>query len=198
MASKCISTLARLWPPNPLDHGLEVYFQNCLITASKFISKLARLWPPSASPTSLDYGVQVRTNIASKWISILACLPPPSASLSYSILASNCTTKLTRSRPPSLPDHCIQVHPPTFPIKASKRISEFAQSWPPSASLSSTQSRPPSAFPNSLDYGLQVHHEVHTITASKCITPFTLLSSPGAPLITLEYRLQPDWLYVYI
>jgi len=35
-------------------------------------------------------------------------------------------------------------------------------------------------------------------TASKCISKFSQLESPGAIPITLEYRRQPDWPYVYI
>jgi len=36
-----------------------------------------------------------------------------------------------------------------------------------------------------------------TTTASKCISKFSQLESPSAPLITLEYCVQPDWLSVY-
>jgi len=65
------------------------------------------------------------------------------------------------------------VYPPTRSITASKCISEF------------TLSRPPSASPNSLNHGFQVHllvhlilaskciNQTHSITASKCISEFT-------------------------
>ena len=61
------------------------------------------------------------------------------------------------------------MHLQTSSISASKCISQLPRSRPPSASLSSTCSRPPSASPNSLDYGLQVHLWVHSIMASQCI-----------------------------
>jgi len=56
-------------------------------------------------------------------------------------------SKLALSRPPSASL--------SYPI--SKCISKLAQSWLPTASVSSTQSRPPSASPNSVHHGLQVH-----------------------------------------
>jgi len=99
MASKCISTLARLWPPslhhhslqvhlhlarlrppNSLHHGLKV----CLITRSITPSKFTWSWPPSASPNSLDHDPGVHLNVhsimASKCISEYTGLLPPSAS----------------------------------------------------------------------------------------------------------------------
>jgi len=51
---------------------------------------------------------------------------------------------------------------------ASKCIPKLAQSWPPSASLSS------------LDPSLPVHIQNRSITASKCISEFTRSTSPSA------------------
>ena len=58
-ASQYSSKLARLRPPNSLDHGIQVYLQTCSITASKCFYTLAWSQPPSASPNSLDHSLQV-------------------------------------------------------------------------------------------------------------------------------------------
>ena len=68
----------------------------------------------------------------------------------------------------------LPVHLQTRSITASKCISEF--SW----------SRPPSASPNSLNYGLWVH----TIRASKCISKLAQSSLSSAPPNSLDYPLQ--------
>jgi hypothetical protein len=99
--------------------------------------------------------------MASMSISEPARSRPPSASLSYTILASKCITKLARLRPPS--------ESLSYLISASRCISKPAQSRHPSASLSSTRSRPPRAFPNSLDHSLQVYLSTPPITASKFV-----------------------------
>jgi len=65
-----------------------------------------------------------------------------------------------------LHDLSLQVHLHTRSIMASKCISEFTRSWPPSASLTST------------DNGLQVR----TIMASKCISKLAGLRPPSASL----------------
>jgi len=59
-------------------------------------------------------------------------------------MASKCISTLARSQLPSTHSHGLKVH-----------ICKLAQSWPPSAS------------PDSLDYGVQVHLQTHSITASK-------------------------------
>jgi len=140
-ASNCISTHTLWRPRNSLNSGLPTRS----ITASKFapswppksISKFGELRPPSshdhglqsASPNTLFHDLQVRTIVATKCIFILAQSPPRSASLSsldhviqtHSITASqSCTIMAT------------EVHLQTCSITASK----FAQSRPPSASLS--------------------------------------------------------------
>jgi hypothetical protein len=43
-----------------------------------------------------------------------------------------------------------------------------------------------------------VHHLTRLIILSNCISTLTQLEFPGAPLIALEFYLQPDGLYVYI
>jgi len=139
---------------------------------------------------SLQMQLQTRSILASKCIPKLARSRPPSSSLGYTILASKCISKLAASRPPSASL--------SYTISGFKSISKLARSWPPSASLSSTRSWPPSTSPNSLNRGLQVHLPVHTMMASKCISKLSQSASPGAPVITLQYRLQPDWPYVYI
>jgi hypothetical protein len=49
-----------------------------------------------------------------------------------------------------------------------------------------------------LDCCLQVHPPVHMIIAFKCICLVSQSASPGAPAITLQYRLPHYWPYVYI
>jgi hypothetical protein len=116
--------------------------------------------------------------------------------------------------PPSTPaisiNYGLQVNRYPCSITASKCISEFnlisacqsifkiARSQPPSASLSSIRSWPPSVSPCSVHRGLQVNFPVHTITSSMCISKFTHSASPDTPAMTLQCHLQPDWLYVYI
>ena len=106
------------------------------------MSKLARL----AQPSSHNHSLQVHNQ-------------------SCSIRASNCISKLARSRPvsasPSSLNHSLQLHLQTRSIAASKCISKLPLSWPPSAS------------PNSLDYSLQVNIQTRSITASECISKFT-------------------------
>ena len=106
-----ISKLARLRPPNSLDHTLKAR----MILALKCIFKLA--WSPyrSASLSLLDYGLRVYVQICSITASKFARLQPPSAS-------------------PHLLDHGLQVHIQTRSITTSKCISKLARSWPPSAS----------------------------------------------------------------
>jgi hypothetical protein len=62
----------------------------------------------------------------------------------------------------------LQVHLQTRSITGSKCLSEL------------TQSRPPSASPNSLDHGLQVHLQTCSITASKCISKLARLQPPNS------------------
>jgi len=208
-ASKCISALLHL--------GLQMHLQTHLITAYKCISGLHDL--------GLQMHLQTRSIMASKcisefnWISASKCI---SALLDLGLQMHLETRSITASKCISeLLDLNFQMHFLTHSITASKCISEFnsilafkcisellnyslhmhlqtARSRPPSASLSSTPSRSPCASPNSLDRSLQVHLPVHTITASKCISMFSRWASPDAPAITLQYRLQPDWPYVYV
>jgi len=163
------------------------------ITASKCISELLNL--------SLQMSVQTYSITASKWITELLDLGLQMHLRTRIITASKCISELLNLG--------LQIRLQPCSITASKCISELldlglqcisklAQSRPPSGSLSSTRSRPPSASSNSLDRGLQVHLPVYMITASKCISNVSQSASPGAPAITLQYRLQPDWPYVYI
>jgi hypothetical protein len=75
-ASKCISKLARIWPSNSHDHGLQVR----KIKAYKCISKLAQSRSRSGSLNSLDYVLRVYLQI-------------------HSITASKSISKLARSQP---------------------------------------------------------------------------------------------------
>jgi len=63
-------------------------------------------------------------------------------------------------------------------LTASKYSSNLARSWPPSAS------------PNSLNYGLQVHLWVHSISVSKCVSTFARSRRPSASLSSLDRSLQ--------
>ena len=155
-----------------------------MIMASKCISKLTHLQPPSASLGDFIS--------ASNCISILTRRQTLSVSLSYPVSAVRCVSKLAQSWPPCSQDHGFQLHLLTCQITASKCISEFTRSLPACASLRSTCSPRPSACSKSLNPSLQVHLQVHKITASNSIDTFSQLGSPGAPLITVEYRLLPD------
>jgi hypothetical protein len=140
--------------------------------------------------------------LASKCISKLVLSLSPSASHSYTIVASKCILKLARSRPPCASLSSTWFWPPTaslgYWISASKCITKRTRSRPRSTSPSSTRSQSPSASPNSLDRGLHVRLSFHTITASKFISKSSQFASPGARAITLQYRQQPDWPYIYI
>ena len=86
----------------------------------------------------------------------------------------------------SLQIDSLQVLLQSRSIIACKCISKLARSWLPTASSEFTRSRPPSASPNSLDYGLQVS----TILASKCISKLARLRPPSASLGSLYRSLQ--------
>jgi len=72
----------------------------------------------------------------------------------------------------------VQVHLQTCSITASKCISEF------------TRSRPPSASPNSLDHGLQMQLWFNSISASKCTSTLPRTRPPSAYLSSLNLGLQ--------
>jgi len=107
----------------------------------------------------------------------------------------------------------LQVHLQTRSMTASKCISQFTRSPPPSASpyslhhslqvnLWATRSRPPNASPNSLDRGFQMHlwvqldigRQVHfqtcLITVSMSISEFTQSRSPSASPNSFDNGLQ--------
>jgi len=122
--------------------------------------------------------------------------------ISLRISASKCISTLGRTRFSSAYLSSTRSRLPSaslsYSISAFKCISKPARSMPPTESLGSIRSRHPSASPNSLECCLQLNLPVHTITASKCISKYSQSLSPGAPAITLQYRPQPDWPYVYI
>jgi len=171
ITSTCICTLDQWRPPSSHDHGLQVHPQTCLIAASMCISEFNLV-------------------SASKCISKIAGLRPLSASLSYTIWASKCVSQLVQSRPPSASLTSTRSQPPVH--------------------LWVTRSRPPNPSPNwlnhdlqvhlwvQLDFGLKVHLQTRLIAGSKCISKFSQSGSPGAPAITHQYHLPPDWPYIYI
>jgi hypothetical protein len=102
---------------------------------------------------SIDHGVQVHLQTRSIMASKLARSRPPTA-----------LCKLVQSWPPSSHKHSLQVHLQTRSITASKFISELLdlglQVHLQTCSIAAskfTRPTPPSASPNSPDYGLQVH-----------------------------------------
>jgi len=129
MASKCISKLAGLRPASAHDQGLQVHLQTRSITASKF----AQSWPPCGIPPNSH-------NHGSKCISEQARLRHPSLHedglqvllQTSCITISECISKFTRSRPPSVSlntlDYRLQVHLQAHSIAASEYISEFTRS----------------------------------------------------------------------
>jgi len=203
-ASKCISELH--------DHGLQMHLQTrsiaaskcisefSLITASKCISEFTRSRPPSASPNSLDHGLQVPL-----WVTWSRPRNASPNSLDLGLQVHLCVT-----RSPNSLDHDLQVH-----LWVQLDLGLQVDLWV-------SRSRPPNASPNSLDLGLQahlwvqldlglqVHLQTRTIAASKYLSQFTWSrppsaslsslnqASPGAPAITLQYCLQPDWPHVYL
>ena len=89
---------------------MQLYLQSRSITASKF----ARSWPPQGiSPNSLDHGLQVHLQ-------------------THSITASQCISKLSRSRPPTIfpntLDCGLPVHLQACSIIASECVSQFTRS----------------------------------------------------------------------
>jgi len=89
-------------------------------------------------------------------------------------MASKCSSKLARWRPPSASPnslgYSLQVYLQTCLITTSK----FARSWSLGAST------------HSLDHGLQVHLQNHSITFFKCIFKLAWLRPRSASLSSLE------------
>ena len=92
--------------------------------------------------------------------------------------ASKYSSNLARSRPTSVSPNWLDYGLQVRTSMATKCISKLAQSWPPSASLSS------------LNLTIQVHIQTRSITASKCISEFTRSTSPRASLSSLDLSLQ--------
>jgi hypothetical protein len=86
IACKCITALARSWPPSialsGLDLGLQVHVEPRTIAASQCISEYTRYWPPNVCPNLLDNSLLMHL-----WV--------------HTILVSNCSSKLAQSRPPT-------------------------------------------------------------------------------------------------
>lgn len=122
-------------------------------TTSKYSSNFSRSKPPScsdqeldcASPCSIDYGLPV-----------------------FMIMNSKCIHKLTHLQPPSSHDYGLQVYLQSRSITTSSCISEFIQSWPPSASLRSLRHcLHQSVSPTLVDHSLQVLLNVHSSILSR-------------------------------
>jgi len=218
--SKCISKFTLSQPPNaspnPLHHGLQVHL---------WVTRSQR---PNASPNPLDLSLQVhlwvqldlvlQMHLQTRSISASKCISELHNLQTRSITTSKCISEFNLISASKwifeLLDlglhHSLQVY---FWVQLDHGLQVH---------LWVTRSRPPNASPNPLDLGLQVHlwvqhdlglqvsHQTRSITASKYISQFTRSrppsasrsslnqASPGAPAITLQYRLQPDWLYVDI
>jgi len=128
------------------------------LTTSKYTSNFARSLHRSASLSPHDHGLHVY--------------------LQTRLIVSKCIFKHARLRPPRLHDDGRQVHLQTRSIMASKCISEFTRSRPPSASLSSH------------DNGFQVHFWVHSISGSKCISKLAQSRPLSASLSSHNHGLQ--------
>jgi hypothetical protein len=86
---------------------------------------------------------------------------------------------MTRVSAPGAPSiDCLPVLVKTRSITASKCISKLPQS------------RPPSAYPNSLNRGLQVHLQTRSIAASQCISKVARSRPPSASPNSLDLALQ--------
>jgi hypothetical protein len=123
-------------PSVPLVDRLQVFLQIRSITAFKF----AQSDTPCASPSSLNYGLQVHL-----WV--------------HSLLASTCTSILTRSQcpitSPSSLRLSLHLNLLICSITTSNCIPEHV--W----------SRPPSAAVSLLDHHIPVHHEVFSTDCSQ-------------------------------
>ena len=103
---------------------------------------------------------------------------------SWSNTASKCVCKFARSRPRSVPPNSLHYRLHVCRIITSKCISKHGQLRPPSLYdhglqvhiSKATWSRPPSASPNSLDYGLQIR----PIITSKIMSKHALLRPPSS------------------
>jgi len=135
-------------------------------------------WIESRHPAGLlSTGSKYSSNLARPW--------PSSASLSYTIVASKCISKL-RSITAS---KCVweihnlgpQVHLQTHSIKAPK----FTPSWAPLGS------------PNSLNLGLQMHLCVHSIMASQSFCKLSWSRPPRVSLSSHNNRFQ-RYLWVHL
>jgi len=187
MATKCISKLARSWPPsaslNSLDYSLQVHL---LVRRSQ---------PPNASPKLPNRCLQVHV-----WVQL-------DLGLQLHLWVSR------SQRPnvaPQLLDYCFQVHLCVLLDDGLLVHLGVSRSRPPNKSPNpldrrlslhcwdQLDPRPPSASRSSLDRGLQVSFPVHLITASMCISKLSQSASPGAPAITLQFHLHSDWPFVYI
>jgi len=128
---------------------------------------------------------------------------------SRSIAASECISKPTWSRPPSvspdLLDYGLQVHLQTHSITASKCISRLARLRHSSLHDHSIHVHlkthsfmawkfaplwPPSASPISLDHGHQVYPQTYLITACKCISKHSRSRPPSVSPDSLDYCIQ--------
>jgi len=171
MSSKCISKLDQSQPLSSHPHGLQVYVQTRWIMASRYITEFNWI-PASKCSPKLARSRPPGASLSS------TCYQPPSAPLSYSIAVSKCFSNRAQSRHVSASL--------SYSIMASKCISKPGRSRPTSPSLSSTRS------------AHTIHDQTRSIAASKCISKFSESSTPGAPAITLQHHLLPDWPYVNI
>jgi len=203
------------WPPpsTPLisiDHGLQVHLQTCSITASKYISKLAQSRPTRISLTSRDY------DVVKQWSShcIQRGFVRKSGSGSRSVwrvweemkgylamrIYLNCVDlwKLGNSvwdQERGMID-CISynemmyIYPGVFQIYTPCCSIHLCYPW--------ISICPLPASPCQTEWRWWWETDFPTTMTSKCICKFSQLVSAGAPPITLEYSLEPDWLYVYI
>ena len=145
------------------------------MSASGCISKLAQWRTPISSLSLLDLGLQVRFQTglitASKGICKLAPLWPPSASLSS-------------------PDLGLRGHLQTYSITASNCISEFTRLRVSKCMSEWNGSRPPNAYPKSIDLSASNWISVHSISASKCISKRSRFRPPIESLSSLDLALQ--------
>jgi len=161
-------------PLSLLNDRLQVYPQICTIATSDCISQLARSRPPSLCRNLLNDCLQLHLQshsmTASKCITQTACLQP-SCSQDHSLLVAlwtwiittlECISKFTQWQPASVfhdvLNCCLQVHLHTCRIMASKCISNYARTKPPSVS------------PILHDHSLRVCHWIHSIVIFSPIT----------------------------
>jgi len=194
-ASKCISTLARSWPPSSHGHGHQVHLQTSSIIASKYIIKERRqvYWDTGVTEVDRVSGSIYSADARVGWhhlISISSCNENSHSIFPNFWSHSHCTRYFVEPHNRMDPQCWVVLYLLTRILPSSNQNCSF--SWIlfecceryggvlmvgslPSSSIVSPQ-----------------------LPARWCIAKFSQWACPSAPRIILDYHLRPDLPYVYI